>query len=158
LSKYAEKLAKAQRARKKKQVTKIYAKIKNVRKDFLHKATTKLAQENKQIFVGDVNALKLVKTKMAKSVLDASWGRFKSMLAYKALKLGIDFRVTNEKYSTVTCSHCLQKTGPSGLSALGVREWECSSCGSQHQRDVNAAKNILIFALGHESPSGEIIY
>lgn len=151
LSKYAEKLAKAQRANKKKQVTKLYTKIKNVRKDFLHKATTKLVKENKQIFVGDVSSSKLAKTKMAKSVLDAGWGMFKTMLAYKAIRLGVDFQVTNERYSTVTCSTCFKRTGPSGLSALGVREWECSECGSHHDRDVNAAQNILLFALGHES-------
>lgn len=157
-AKYADRLAKAQRARKKKQVVKIHAKIKNVRKDYLHKASTKLAKENKQIFIGDVNSSKLVKTRMAKSVLDASWGEFKTMLAYKAIRLGVDFRVVDEKYSTVTCSDCFERSGPSGLSALGVREWKCSNCGSQHLRDVNAAKNILAFGLGRETPLGESIH
>jgi len=155
LSKYAEQLAMAQRANKKRRVKKIYAKIKNVRKDFLHKTTSKLVKEYKQIFVGDVNSTKLAKTNMAKSVLDAGWGAFKTMLEYKAIRLGIEFNVTNEKYSTVTCSNCLERSGPSGLGALEVREWVCSNCNCHHDRDVNAAKNILIFALGHKSPLGE---
>lgn len=92
---------------------------------------------------------KLKGTRMAKSVSDASWADFKSMLAYKAIALGVDYHEVNEMFSTVTCSTCLKRTGPSGLSALGVREWTCA-CGATHNRDVNAASNILRF--GHESP------
>lgn len=147
-AKYADKLATAQRARKKRQVTNIHAKIRNTRKDWNHKATTKLINQYDQIFVGDVSPSRLKRTTMAKSVSDASWADFKSMLAYKAIALGVDYHEVNEKFSTVTCSTCLQRTGPSGLSALGVREWKCS-CGAVHDRDVNAAQNILRF--GHES-------
>lgn len=145
---YAAKLAIAQRARKKRQVTNIQAKIQNTRKDFNHKATTKLINQFDQIFVGDVSPSKLKGTRMAKSVSDASWADFKSMLAYKAIALGVDYREVNEMFSTVTCSTCLQRTGPSGLSAIGVRQWTCS-CGSVHDRDVNAAQNIARF--GRES-------
>lgn len=144
LNKYANKLAMAQRARKKKLITQIQNKIKNVRKDFLHKETSKLVKKYKKIYVGDVSSTKLAKTKMAKSVNDAGWGMFKSMLEYKAIRLGVDFKVVKEKYSTVTCSACFKRTGPSGLSALGVREWFCCSCGVIHDRDINAAKNILL--------------
>ena len=151
LSKWSEKLAKAQRAKKKKQVTNIYNKIKNIRKDFLHKETTKLINKYDKIYIGDVSSLKLSKTKMAKSVLDASWGTFKSMLTYKAITLGKDVEVISEKHSSITCSECHEKTGPSGLSGLSIREWICSSCGVIHDRDVNAARNILTFGLGHET-------
>lgn len=144
LSKYADKLAMAQRARKKKLVTQIHNKIKNVRKDFLHKETTKLAKKYNKIYVGDVRSSRLAKTKMAKSVNDAGWGMLKSMLEYKANRLGVDFKVVKENYSTVTCSSCFERTGPSGLSALGVREFVCTSCGVIHDRDVNAATNILL--------------
>lgn len=155
LSKYAEKLAKAQRANKKKKVKKIHTKIKNVRKDFLHKESTRLVNSHKQIFIGDVSSSKLAKTKMAKSVLDAGWGQFKDMLRYKAIRLGVDFQEVNEKYSTVTCSCCGAKAPfKSGLSTLGIRNWDCSECGSSHDRDVNAAKNILGFALVCQSPKG----
>jgi putative transposase len=148
--KYASKLAMAQRAGKKKLVKTINTKTKNVRKDWFHKTTTKLVNEFDTIIVGNVSSKKLVKTRMAKSVLDAGWGQFKSMLEYKSKSLGVDFRVVNESFSTVTCSACFERSGPSGLSALGVREWKCVVCGTSHSRDVNAAKNILRF--GHETP------
>lgn len=85
---------------------------------------------------------------MAKSVSDASWADFKSMLAYKAIALGVEYKEVKENFSTVTCSACLDKTGPNGLNAIGVREWTCK-CGASHDRDVNAAKNIL--RLGYQS-------
>lgn len=144
-NKYAGKLAIAQRAKKKKRVTAIYAKIKNTRKDWNHKTTTKLINNNDVIFVGNVNSGKLKKTNMAKSVSDAGWYDFKSMLAYKAITLGVEYKEVKENFSTVTCSTCLERSGPSGLSALGVREWTCSVCGTTHNRDVNAAKNIFRF-------------
>jgi putative transposase len=144
----SDKLAKAQRAKKKKLTRSLHAKIKNQRKDYLHKVTTALTRDHTLIFVGDVSSVKLKRTKMAASVTDASWYNFKTMLAYKAIRLGVVYKEINEKFSTVTCSSCLQRTGPSGLSALGVREWTCT-CGAHHDRDVNAAKNILRF--GHES-------
>lgn len=150
-----KKLGKAQRANKKKFAKQIHAKISNIRKDYLHKESTKLVKRFKQIFVGDVSSLKLAKTRLAKSVLDSGWGMFKTMLKNKAIRLGVDFQVTDEKYSTVTCSVCGSRTGPSGLSSLVVRNWECLECGSLHQRDLNAALNILNFALGHQSPLGE---
>lgn len=153
---YADKLAAAQRARKKKQVASIQAKIKNTRKDALQKETTRVVNTYDKIFVGDVSSTKLAKTKMAKSVLDAGWGLYRSMLAYKAIRLGKEVVNVKENYSTVTCSNCFKRTGPSGLSALGVREWVCE-CGAVHNRDVNAAKNILRF--GHETlkeESGQI--
>ena len=150
LLKWADRLAVAQRAHKKKKVTAIQNKIKNIRKDFLHKESTKLVKKYKRIFVGNVSSSRLVKTRMAKSVLDAGWGMFKSMLEYKAISLGVDYKVVDEKYSTVTCSNCFERNGPSGLSALGIRTWDCK-CGAKHLRDVNAAKNILRFADGRVS-------
>ena len=145
--KYENKLAVAQRAKKKKQVKSIHTKIKNVRKDSLHKETLRLVKEFDLIVVGDVSSTKLIKTKMAKSTLDNSWGAYKSMLAYKTIRFGKEMKVVNESYSTVTCSHCKERTGPKGLSCLNVREWVCSSCGTSHLRDVNAAKNILSFSV-----------
>jgi len=147
LDKYIDKLSMAQRANKRKLVTKIHNKIKNIRRDFLHKETSKLTIKYNKIYVGDVSSSKLAKTKMAKSVYDVSWGTFKSMLEYKAIRLGVDFKVVKENYSTVTCSSCFKRTGPSGLGALGVREFVCINCGTTHDRDVNAATNIL-FGLG----------
>lgn len=89
---------------------------------------------------------------MAKSVSDAGWSSFKSMLAYKAIKLGVEVKEVNESFSTVTCSVCKERTGPKGARGLGVRNWTCGYCGTEHLRDVNAATNILnSFRLGHQT-------
>ena len=80
-----EKLGKAQRASKKQRVKAIHAKIKNRRKDQIHKFTTRMVKNHAAIFVGDVSSTKLAKTKMAKSVLDAGWGMLKDQLKYKAI-------------------------------------------------------------------------
>jgi IS605 OrfB family transposase len=149
---YEVKLAKAQRARRKRQTTNIHAKIANKRKDWAHKATTSLVKSSKVIVVGDIGSKKLMQTKMAKSVADAGFAQIKSMLAYKAIKHQIDCKIISENGTTVTCSTCLQKTGPSGLSGLSIREWICKVCHSSHDRDVNAAQNIL--RLGHQTPIG----
>jgi putative transposase len=141
-------LAIAQRAKKKGRVKTIHAKIANRRKDQLHKLSRKLVDDNAAIFVGNVSSPKLAKTKMAKSVFDASWGMFKTMLKYKCDHAGIVFEEINEAHTTVTCSGCKKRTGPKGLEGLRIRDWTCSACGDTHDRDVNAAKNIL--ALGHE--------
>lgn len=147
--KYEGRLAMAQRAGKNKLTKAIHAKIRNTRKDWAHKTTTKLINQYDQIFVGNVSPSKLKKTRMAKSVTDVSWADFKTMLAYKAIALGVEYKEVNESYSTVTCSACHERTGPKGLSQLGVREWTCS-CGVVHDRDTNAAQNIL--RLGFQTP------
>jgi putative transposase len=140
------KLAVAQRARKKKQVTAIHAKIKNKRKDWNHKTTTMLTNEFDLLAVGNVSSSKLKKTRMAKSVNDAGWADFKTMLSFKAIRLGVEYKEVNESFSTVTCSTCKGRTGPKGQAGLRVREWICSDCGSAHKRDQNAALNILFSA------------
>lgn len=149
---FEDQLAIAQRAKKKKRFTAIHAKIKNKRKDWSHKATTRLVREYDTIVVGNVSSQKLMRPaaadrRMAKSVADAGWSDFKTMLGYKAISLGVEVKEVNESFSTVTCSGCKARTGPKGLSGLGVREWVCVECGSMHLRDVNAAKNILHFSV-----------
>lgn len=152
---YADDLAMAQRAHKKKRVQAIHAKVANKRKDFAHKATTDIVRRADYIGVGNVSSAKLVKTRFAKSVYDAGWHQFRSMLAYKAHRLGVVYADVNESFSSVTCSVCLQRTGPSGLSALGVREW-CCTCGAVHDRDINAATNIL--RMGRHTPLKGILW
>ena len=136
-------LALAQRAGHKNRTRAIHAKIANRRKDFLHKLSTGLVKEHGAIFIGNVNAAGLAKTNMAKSVLDAGWSTFRSMLQYKGDSAGSWVREVNEAYSTQECSCCHARTGPKGLAGLGVRRWTCSVCQSEHDRDTNAAKNIL---------------
>ena len=143
------KLGIAQRAHKKHRVKAIHAKIANQRKDLLHQFSTQLVKNNAAIFVGDVASSKLVKTKMAKSTLDAGWSSLKTMLEYKSHQAGIVFEVVNEAYTTQTCSCCavIPASSPKGRAGLRIREWTCSECGTAHNRDTNAAKNIL--AAGH---------
>lgn len=147
--KLEQQLGIAQRANNKQRVKAIHAKIKNRRADALHKYSRKLVNENAAIFVGNVSSQKLVKTKMAKSVLDAGWSTLKTMLEYKSAYAGIVFEEVNEAYTTQTCSCCgSRQDSPKGRAGLGIREWTCSSCGTTHDRDINAAKNIL--AVGHD--------
>lgn len=135
-------LATAQRAKKKKQVKNLHAKAKAQRKDFLHKASTELVRQHGAIFVGNVNPSAIAKTKMAKSSLDAGWAMFKQQLQYKAIRHGVLFAEVNEAYSTQTCSSCGSVEGPKGVAGLGIRRWTCG-CGAEHDRDINAAKNIV---------------
>lgn len=147
-----DKLAMAQRSRNKKRVRAINAKIKNRRKDALHKFSRKLVRQYGEIVVGDVSSQKLAKTKMAKSVLDAGWGQLKTMLAYKCDHAGIVFKVVREAYTTRTCSSCGSLSGPQGVNGLRIRDWECVDCGVLHDRDVNAARNILSLGAGRCPP------
>lgn len=146
-----DRLATAQRANKKNRAGAIHAKIKNRRADALHKYSRKLVNENAAIFVGDVSSTKLVKTKMAKSVLDAGWCSLKTMLEYKCDHAGVFFRVVNEAYSTQTCSRCgtIPDSSPKGRAGLGIRRWTCSDCGAEHDRDVNASRNIAVAGHRH---------
>lgn len=141
--KYAATLGIAQRARKTKRVKKIHAKIANTRKDWAHKTTTAIVQRAKMIVVGNVSSINLSKTRLAKSTYDAGWGYIRRLLEYKANRLGVIYCEVNESGSSVTCSVCLSQTGPRGLDALKIRVWTCTHCGSQHDRDRNAAHNIL---------------
>src|SRR5262245_25842408 len=136
-------LAGAQRAGKKKRAKAIQAKIANTRADWTHKATTAIARRAKLIVIGDVSSATLIKTPFAKSTLDAAWHNVRHQLNYKAIRLAGVCVSGSEMFSSVTCSACGSRSGPSGLGALGVREWCCSSCGVMHHRDVNAAQNIL---------------
>jgi transposase len=126
-----EKLGISQRANNKKRTKAIHAKIKNRRQDAQHKYSRKLVNENAAIFVGNVSSLGLAKTKMA----------------YKCAHAGVVFEVVNEAYTTQTCSSCgSRQNSPKGRVGLGIREWKCE-CGVTHDRDINAAKNILAVGL-----------
>ena len=145
LRQYAERLAVAQRSGNKKRARAIHTKIDNVRKDFLHKASASLVAENRLIVVGNVSSSKLAKTKMAKSVLDAGWSMFRNQLRYKASRHGVVYVEADERNTSQTCSSCgsLPPERPRGIAGLGIRRWECSDCRASHDRDVNAALNIL---------------
>lgn len=142
--KQEEKIGKFQRHHKKKQARKLHQRIKNRRKDFLHKESLRLTKKYKEIFIGNVSAKFLQKTN-GKSSVDSSVSIIVNLLEYKAKRLGGFVIKVKENNSTVTCSACFKRTGPSGLRNCSVREWTCSICGANHDRDINAAINILRF-------------
>lgn len=144
----------AQRAGKQDRARALLAKAANRRRDTLHKMSRTLVEENAAIFVGDISATYVAKTRMAKLAHDAGWNLFKTMLEHKCDIAGVVFEVVDEANTTRRCSNCLMipDSSPKGLGALGIREWACDQCGAHHDRDVNAALNIL--ALGHERLAG----
>lgn len=141
------KIAQAQRRGHKRQAKRLHRKAARQRLDAQHKFSTMLVRQYGQIFVGDVSSAKLVKTRMAKSVLDAAWGQLKTQLQYKGQQAGRHVEVVNERNTTRACSGCGSLSGPAGLDMLAVRRWVCVDCDDVHDRDVNAARNILTAGL-----------
>jgi IS605 OrfB family transposase len=138
-----QRISLAQRHGHKRQAKRLHRTAARRRKDALHKFSGQIVGKYQQIIIGDVSSLKLAKTRMAKSVLDAGWGMLKAQLKYKGEYAGRCVLIIDERNTTRTCSSCRALTGPSGLDRLVVRRWVCSGCGVTHDRDVNAARNIL---------------
>jgi IS605 OrfB family transposase len=121
-------------------VARAHARIRDARRDFHHKLSTKIIRENQAVYVEDLAVRGLARTRLAKSVHDAGWSAFTGMLEYKARLHGRVFvRVGRREPTSQVCSACGVKDGP---KPLAVREWKCSACGTVHDRDVNAALNI----------------
>lgn len=127
-------------------VAKVHQSIADARKDFLHKLTTRLVRENQTIAVEDLAVKNMVKNpKLALSISDASWGELVRQLEYKCDWYGrtlikIDRWFPSSKRCG-NCGHIMEKM------PLNVREWNCPICGAHHDRDINAAKNILAAGL-----------
>lgn len=165
--KHEKKLAKLQRrlAKKKKgsknrtkarlKVAKLHAKIADIRKDFIHKLSTRLIHENQVIAVETLAVSNMQKNrKLAKSIGDAGWAEFVRQLEYKARWYGREVvKIDRWHPSSKRCSDC-------GYTAekmpLNVRQWTCPECGANHDRDVNAARNILAAGLA-VSARGEAV-
>jgi putative transposase len=147
-------IAQAQRRGHKRQAKRLSRKAARQRQDALHKFTTGIVKRYNHIVVGDVSSAKLVKTRMAKSVLDAGWYMLKMQLRYKGQQAGRCVEIVSEAYTTRACSSCGALTGPSGLRHLSVRAWHCEACGTSHDRDINAAKNIAMLGSRCGPPCG----
>lgn len=129
---------------RKKQVVKVaraHARVADSRRDFHHKLSTQLIRENQAVYVEDLAVAGLGRTRLAKSVHDAGWSAFVNMLEYKAARYGRTFaKVDRWAPTSQVCSTCGVKDGK---KPLNVRKWDCAACGAHHDRDVNAARNIL---------------
>lgn len=125
-------------------LAKQHEKIANQRKDFLHKASKMLIDENQIICIEDLKVKNMINNHyLAKSITDASWSEFARILEYKSKWYGRDLVKIDAWYpSSQLCSVCGERT--SQTKSLSVREWTCPHCGTHHERDVNAAMNILI--------------
>jgi len=152
--KYQKKLARLSKRLSKKQkgsnnrnkarlkVAKLHNKIKDTRKDFLHKLSTKIVSENQVIAIEDLNTAGLIRNrKLSKHIADASWGEFTRQLEYKSLWYGRNLiKVSRWLPSSQICSHCGHRDGK---KALNIRLWTCSSCNTELDRDISASKVIL---------------
>ncbi len=136
--------ANLRRARRK--VAKIHARIADRRCDHLHKLTTRLVRENQTLVIEDLTVRNMVRNRsLARAISDAAWAEFRSLLEYRATWYGREVIAVDRFFpSSRLCSACgtLQENMP-----LSVRTWTCDSCGTAHDRDVNAAKNLLAAGL-----------
>jgi IS605 OrfB family transposase len=138
-----DKLAEAQRRGRKRQVRTIHAKIANRRKDSLHKFSRAAVNRAGAVFVGNISSTWQIASGAAKATLDVSWSTLRNLLDYKCDHAGVVFAEVDEAFTTQTCSGCLALGGPQGREGLAVRQWVCSDCGAVHDRDQNAALNIV---------------
>jgi putative transposase len=151
LARYQRRLARCQkgsanRAKAKAKVARAHRKVRASRADFLHKASTRLVRDHDVIVLEDLAVRNMVRCRpLAKAISDCGWGTFRQMIEYKAARYGRHVIVVDRWYpSSKTCSAC----GHLLVSlSLGTRQWTCPGCGTRHDRDVNAAKNIAAAGL-----------
>lgn len=131
----------ANRAKARRRVAVLHRKVRETRLDHAHKTALRLVRDNQAVYAEDLAVSGLARTRLGKSVYDAGWAQLLRLLAEKAERHGRTFhRIGRFVPTSQTCSECGAKDGPKPLS---VRTWTCAACGAVHDRDVNAARNIL---------------
>jgi len=151
LARYQRRMARCQRgsanrAKAAAKVARAHCKVRNGRADFLHRASTRLVRDNDMIVIEDLAVENMVKNRsLARVISDCGWGQFRRQLEYKCDRYGRELVVIDRWYpSSKTCSACGYLLAELSLS---TRTWQCPSCRARHDRDVNAAKNILAAGL-----------
>ncbi|MFC0040493.1 RNA-guided endonuclease InsQ/TnpB family protein [Actinomadura rayongensis] len=134
------------RAKARRAVARIYARIADRRRDHLHKISTRLVRENQTLVIEDLAVRNMIKNRsLARTISDAGWSEFRNMLEYKASWHGRELVVADRWFpSSKLCSGCGAKRD---TMPLNVGAWTCRTCGARHDRDVNAAKNLLAVGL-----------
>jgi putative transposase len=147
LARYQRRLARCQkgsanRAKARAKVARTHRKVRDTRRDFLHRASTGLVRGNDVIVIEDLAVKNMVRNRhLARVISDCGWGEFRRQLEYKCQRYGRRLVVIDRWYpSSKTCSACGHLLA---TLSLGTRHWTCPSCGTRHDRDINAAKNIL---------------
>jgi putative transposase len=134
----------ANRAKARHRVAVLHRKVREARLDHAHKTALELVRDNQAVYAEDLCVSGLMRTRLAKSVADAGWSQLLRLIEEKAAQYGRTFiKVGRFEPTSQVCSMCGAKDGP---KPLYVREWTCTACGTAHDRDVNAARNVL--ALG----------
>ncbi|KKZ12498.1 MAG: transposase, partial [Candidatus Synechococcus spongiarum 15L] len=123
-------------------VARAQEKVANQRLDLLHKLSTKYIRENQTVALENLNVSGMLKNRrLAKSISDSGWRMFKTLLEYKASRYGREVVVVCRwEPTSKRCASCRHLDGK---KSLAIRRWTCSACGAAHDRDINAAKNIL---------------
>ena len=143
----------ANRAKAKAKAARAHRKVRAARADFLHKTSTRIVRDHDVIVVEDLTVKNMVRNhSLAKSISDCGWGAFRQMVEYKAARYGRHVIVVDRWFpSSKTCSACGHLLAELSLK---TRHWQCPSCGTRHDRDVNAAKNILAAGLAVGTGNG----
>jgi putative transposase len=136
----------ANRAKAAAKVARAHRKVRNARRDFLHRTSTRLVRSADTIVIEDLAVKNMLRNRrLAKAIADCGWGEFRRQLEYKCERAGREFVVIGRWYpSSKTCSACGHLLAE---LSLGTRHWVCPSCRARHDRDINAAKNILAAGL-----------
>jgi len=123
-------------------VARAHRKVRHARQDFLHRASTRLVRQNDVIVIEDLAVANMIRNRhLARAISDCGWGEFRRQLEYKCQRYGRSLVVIDRWFpSSKTCSACGHLLAE---LSLATRQWTCPSCGAWHDRDINAAKNIL---------------